>query len=122
MPVLRDDSADLSQHWREFQQDSGMQLNWKLPGLHVNDTGMLVEASLNGQGFTLIRFSMVADLLNRGLLACPLPLQFKIQHDYYLLAPSAHFRRPKVKRLEHWLMQEFSALDHAWRTHWEQNF
>lgn len=120
MPVLQDESTDLSQHWKEFQKISGIELNWKLPGLHINDTAMLVEAALNGQGFTLIRFSMVADLLARGLLVCPLPLQFKTRYDYYLVAPPAHFRRPKFKRFEHWLVQEFSALDHAWRAHEEQ--
>ena len=114
LPLLADDCPDIDEAWSEFQRVIGMPFRHESTQLHVTDAAMLVEALLCGQGFGILRFSLAYDLLERGQLVCPFPVYLSSAFDYYLVAPEAHFQRPKVKRFESWLGEEIKVIEQSW--------
>ncbi|WP_207061392.1 LysR substrate-binding domain-containing protein [Motiliproteus sp. SC1-56] len=115
LALLTDDAPDMVSVWEEFEGQSGIPLRHESARLHVTDSNMLVEAVLAGQGLSLLRFSLIHELLALGQLVCPLPLWLKSRYDYYLAAPPAHFKRPKIRRFEQWLRSEFATSQEAWQ-------
>ncbi|WP_210395119.1 LysR substrate-binding domain-containing protein [Motiliproteus sediminis] len=115
LPLLADDAPDMKAVWQELATKSDIPLCHESAKLHVSDSNMLVEAVLAGQGLSLLRFSLVYELLARKQLICPLPVWLKSRYDYYLVAPPAHFKRPKVRQFEQWLRTEFAATQSEWQ-------
>ncbi|MCO4787434.1 MAG: transcriptional regulator, partial [Marinomonas atlantica] len=54
-------------------------------------------------------------------LVCPLPIYLSSAFDYYLVAPEAHFQRPKVKRFESWLGKEIKVVEESWERFYKEN-
>lgn len=114
MSLLTDDSPDLADAWNQFKNMSGINFHDDASKLQVNDSTLLVEAVLAAQGLSLLRFSLIYELLDRGQLICPLPVWIKSDFDYYLVAPPSHFKRKKVQNFERWLDSEFAITKTRW--------
>ena len=82
--------------------------------LHISDSTALVEALLSGQGLAMMRFGLVYELLEKGLLVCPLPIYMKSQYDFYLVAPPQHFKYQKVMKFKYWIEKEVKVIDASW--------
>ncbi len=117
MPVLEDDSPDLPGIYSSFRQRAGLDVEPvpATPRLRLTDSNMLVEAVLAGQGYSLLRFSLVYELIERGLLVCPLPCYLESPLSYYLVTPHNHKNRPKVVAFSRWLHQEFRQMHASWQ-------
>ena len=61
-----------------------------------------------------MRFSLVYNLLERGILISPIQSHWKTLYDYYLVMPEHHKKRPKVKRFEAWLRTEVREIESSW--------
>lgn len=120
LPLLTDDAPDMSLIWPEFETVINSTQTRQVSRLQVSDSNILVEALLSGQGLAAIRFSLVYELLERGLLVCPIPMYRPTTFKYYLVAPEHHFKRPKVQRFEHWLRQEIQEINQSWETFKQQ--
>ncbi|MEH6470363.1 MAG: LysR substrate-binding domain-containing protein [Halopseudomonas sp.] len=119
LPLLMDDAPDTEAVWPEFQQALGVTLQQESSRLHLSDSTMLVEALLSGQGLAMLRFSLAYDLLQRGLLVCPIPIYLKSAYDYYLVAPDSYFKRPKIRRFEDWLRKEIKVIENSWEAFYD---
>jgi len=115
LPLLADDAPDMKKVWPELEQALGIKLEQDATRLYVSDSTMLVEALLSGQGFSMLRFSLAYELLQRGQLICPIPIYLKSVYDYYLVAPESHFKRPKVRQFERWIQQEAETIEQSWQ-------
>jgi len=112
LPYLADAARDMQVALSGFQQTLGV--TFPKESLYVSDSTMLVEAVLSGQGFAMLRYSLVYELLERGQLICPVNSYLKSAYDFYLVAPQLHFKRPKVQQFESWLRNELKVIESSW--------
>lgn len=78
----------------------------------INDSSMVVEAAVRGQGVALARRSLAVDELSLGRLVLPFPSVPPLPTGlaYYLALPHENLRRPEVAAFREWLREEVSAL------------
>lgn len=110
LPWLIDDSIDMRNAWVEFQKKLGVEIPESSIKLRVSEASALVEAVLAGRGISLMRQSLVAELLKAGLLVCPIDVSVPAEYHYYLVAPEAKFRTEKVRAFVSWLSSEKDKL------------
>ena len=114
MPLLFDEGQDLDNGWQLFLNKLKLSKNNAISKLVVTDSTMLVEPILCKQGISLLRYSLVYELLKHGQLICPIPFYYQSGYSYYLVAPEAHFKRPKVALFERWLINEMEEIGQHW--------
>jgi len=75
--------------------------------LLLKDGSLGAEAARSGQGISLQRISLVADMIDRGELVYATDFAF---HDYsfYAVAPESHFAKAKVVKFMDWLQSEMN--------------
>jgi LysR family transcriptional regulator, glycine cleavage system transcriptional activator len=103
LPWLIDESIDMHGSWLEFQNVLGIKIPDTAVKLSVTEASAQVEAVLAGRGMSLVRQSLVADMLASGLLIRPLDFSMPAEFHYYLVAPEAKFRTEKVRAFVSWI-------------------
>jgi LysR family glycine cleavage system transcriptional activator len=102
LPWLIDDSIDMQGSWVEFQKTIGIDIPDASIKLIVSEGSAQVEAALAGRGITLIRHSLVADMLESGILVSLFDFSMPADYHYFLVAPEAKFRTEKVRAFVSW--------------------
>lgn len=115
IPLLTDDGVDIEQAWLPFIEKTGIAINTRPSKLHVGDSTMLIEPLLCKQGMSLLRFSLVHELLKQRQLICPFPFYFQSGYSYYLVAPENHFKYPKIQSFHRWIKEEMQDIDDQWQ-------
>jgi LysR family glycine cleavage system transcriptional activator len=110
--LLHDDSPQAWQRW--FDAYGGPE---GPPPRHteLEDSSMLVEAALRGQGVALARRSLVLDELDAGRLVLAFPRLAPLPTGlaYYLAAPREYLRRPAVAAFWAWVLKESTSLSRS---------
>ncbi|MEM7442496.1 MAG: transcriptional regulator GcvA [Pseudomonadota bacterium] len=75
-------------------------------GLTFNDSSLLLQAAVDGQGVALGRSTLVADDIAAGRLVSPFTISLPSHYGYYLVYPEGYVSRPKVQAFGNWLLQE----------------
>ncbi|HWA71754.1 MAG TPA: transcriptional regulator GcvA [Polyangiaceae bacterium] len=112
---------DLKKHLLLNDDEPGAWASWlaavghALPGVRhnvLNDSSLVVEAAVRGQGVALARGSLAADELSLGRLVLPFPEIAPLPTGlaYYLAAPRENFRRPEVAAFRDWIRVEARTL------------
>jgi DNA-binding transcriptional LysR family regulator len=65
-----------------------------------------IHAAVEGQGMALGRRPLIDALLKRGALVAPLKDEIATQRGYYLVIEPQALRRPAVRALETWLVEQ----------------
>jgi len=110
LPWLLDDSDDMAGPWRALQETIGVEIPDDSVKVRVTESSTLVEAILGGHGISLLRYSLVYELLESGLLFCPFDVSLPADYQYYLVAPEAKFRSPKVRAFVSWITAEVQSV------------
>ena len=85
----------------------------KLAGLHqinankgtiIDDTNVLIQAAVDGQGVALGSSTFVQDLLDSGRLIKPFDITLVNEFAYYVVCPEAHLKNPSVQAFKDWLL------------------
>lgn len=107
--LLRDDTAGA---WRSWFLARGVASELGERGLLMDDSSMVVEAAVQGQGVGLARLSLAADDLARGRLVRPFPRVRALPtgKHYCIAAPRTPLPRPEVLAFRDWLIAEAAAL------------
>ncbi len=108
LPWLVDESIDMQGSWAEFQKALSIDIPDTAIKLAVNEASAQVEAVLAGRGISLVRYTLVADMLEAGLLIRPINFSMPAEYHYYLVAPEAKFRTEKVRAFVSWISSEIS--------------
>ena len=84
-------------------------------GLYFNQTVMVLQAAIDGQGVALGNTSLVADDLAAGRLVKPFDLSLKVapEFGYYLVTPRHRAERALTKAFREWLLAEIAPPDRA---------
>jgi len=120
LPIIADNGPDMEAIWPLFQQHIGCEEEQMPSRLQVSDSTVLIEALLSCQGISMIRYSLVYELMQKGQLISPLPLYMKSRYNFYLVAPAPHFKYDKMVKFRRWLKLELKEIQKSWQTYYEQ--
>jgi LysR family glycine cleavage system transcriptional activator len=110
--LLHDIDAHPDQPWmswpRWFERE-GLDARGAERGLFFTDSNVLVAAAVAGQGVALGRAPHLSEQLARGHLVRLFEQSWKSEWRYFIVGPVAQFKRPLVKMLVDWLLEEARA-------------
>lgn len=92
--------------WQELLAAAGLPWSRAYREVIYSDSGMVVQAALDGQGVALTRRSLVCDELQRGRLVRLFGYELPLARRYWLVTPEAPPYRPAVAAFIEWLEQE----------------
>ncbi len=104
-PLLEEYPKTDSYNWIQYCQHMSIEPTHLHHALQINDSSMMIEALLAGQGLGLVRHSLVYRLVEQGQLAKPFEFSRQSDYSYYLVAPPQNFYHRKVRLFERWLMK-----------------
>jgi LysR family glycine cleavage system transcriptional activator len=73
-------------------------------GTVIDDTNVLIQAAIDGQGVALGSTTFVEDLLESGRLVKPFDLTLVNEFAYYVVYPESHLKNPAVRAFKDWLL------------------
>ena len=116
--------ADLAQATILHQHDRGEWRAWlKLAGVPdleladesvIDDSNVIVQAAIDGQGVALGIFPFVQPEVDSGRLLCPLPTTLKPSRSYHLLTRAGEHRNAEIRAVCSWLQEEAASSRAKW--------
>ncbi len=111
--------ADLAHHTLLHDEDHGSWRMWLAAagvddvdpthGTVFTDSGMVVQAAVEGQGVALARSALAAADLAEGRLVAPFDVVLPAAFAYYVVCPEATASRPKIVAFREWVLGEARA-------------
>lgn len=98
--------SDENDAWRLWLESAGAPAIEVGRGPIFDDSSMLVQAAIDGQGVALTRHSLVAADLAAGRLVRPFEIARPHDLAYYLVCPEAVAEQPRIAAFRHWLLAE----------------
>jgi LysR family glycine cleavage system transcriptional activator len=112
--------SDLSRHtllhdydregWREWLASSKASGVRPDSGVVIDDTNVLTQAAIDGQGVALCGLALVANHLEAGRLVRPFEHTIATESAYYVIYPPTAIKQPSIREFINWLHDE-AALD-----------
>lgn len=92
--------------WRAWLMAAGIDGVDPEGGTTYEDSSMLIQAALAGQGVALARSVLVEDELAAGRLIRPFEVSVPSDYAYYLVCPGYTADRPRIVAFREWLFAE----------------
>lgn len=96
-------------NWQDWLDEAGATAVDAKGGLHFNDSLVVLEAALGGQGVFLGNTTAVQDLIAAKKLVAPFSIRVKSDLGYYFVCPEHLARRREIVLLRDWLLAEAAA-------------
>ena len=90
--------------WRDWIELAGVQGIDSDKGTIIDDTNVLIQAAIDGQGIALGSTTFVEDHLESGKLIKPFDINLVNEFCYYVVCPEAHLKNPAVRAFKEWLL------------------
>lgn len=90
--------------WNDWLKLAGVEDVNANKGTIIDDTNVLIQAAVDGQGIALGSMTFVGDLLESGRLVRPFDISLNNEFAYYVVCPPAHLKNPAVKAFKDWLL------------------
>jgi LysR family transcriptional regulator, glycine cleavage system transcriptional activator len=100
---------ELREDWAMWLAAAGVSWIDSHRGPGFDDSGLLIQAAVEGLGVALGRSALVEDDLADGRLARPFALGLPAASGYYLVHPAGAEIQPKVKAFRDWMLAEAAA-------------
>ena len=94
------------ENWANWLRLAGADAVDPRQGTILDDTNVLIQAAIDGQGIALGSTIFVADHLRSKRLIRPFDLVLDSEYAYYIVCPEAHLQRPAVKSFRDWIVSE----------------
>jgi len=98
---LHDASYDCWHDWIELAGVDGVRPD---KGTIIDDTNVLIQAAIDGQGIALGSSAFVQDYLDSGRLVKPFEINLVNDFAYFVVCPESHLRNPAVAAFKQWLL------------------
>lgn len=108
--LLHDQPRDSWQRWLDVAGVSGIDAR---TGPGFSDSGMVLQAALEGQGVVLGRLFLAADDIAAGRLIQPFAQSLPNDFSYWLVCPKSSAEKPRIVAFRHWLLQEAASCGGA---------
>jgi len=92
--------------WEQWCRAAGVEGIDVRRGPRFDNSALMIQAAIAGQGVCLARAVLAADDLAAGRLIRVFATRIPGDSAYYVCAPPHHFRRPKVRAFRDWLFVE----------------
>ncbi len=99
--LLHDAGFECWGDWFELAQVSDI---GNRRGTIIDDTNVLIQAAIDGQGIALGSTAFVQDLLDSGRLVKPFDIELICEESYYVVCPESHLKNPAVLAFKEWLL------------------
>ncbi|MFK8049665.1 MAG: transcriptional regulator GcvA [Halioglobus sp.] len=97
--------------WEEWLSQAAMpQINARR-GTIIDDTNVLIQAALDGQGVALCSNLFVSEYIDSGRLVRPFDVSLSNDKAYFIVCPKSHLQRPAVQEFKSWLLS-LGGIDH----------
>jgi LysR family glycine cleavage system transcriptional activator len=90
--------------WKEWFLAAGLTEGDWSEGVHVADSGMAMQAAIDGQGIALGRTALAMDDLAAGRLVRPFDVVVACDAAYYLVCLKGTENKPKIVAFREWLL------------------
>jgi LysR family transcriptional regulator, glycine cleavage system transcriptional activator len=90
--------------WRDWIALAGIDDIDASRGTIIDDTNVLIQAAIDGQGIALGSTTFVVDLLESGRLIKPFDISLVNEFAYYVVYPPEHLQNPAVRAFKEWLL------------------
>jgi LysR family glycine cleavage system transcriptional activator len=90
--------------WRDWLKLAGIDDIDADRGTVIDDTNVLIQAAIDGQGVALGSTTFVEDLLESGRLVKPFDINLVNEFAYYVVYPESHIKNPAVRAFKEWLL------------------
>ena len=90
--------------WRDWLALAGVEGVDAGHGTVIDDTNVLIQAAMDGQGIALGSTTFVEDLLESGRLVKPFDISLRNEFAYYVVYPESHLKNPAVRAFRDWLL------------------
>ena len=90
--------------WSDWLKLAGLEQINANKGTIIDDTNVLIQAAVDGQGVALGSSTFVQDLLDSGRLIKPFDITLVNEFAYYVVCPEAHLKNPSVQAFKDWLL------------------
>lgn len=105
--------------WREWLASAGAEGVKPESGVVIDDTNVVTQAAIDGQGVALCGLALVAGHLAAGRLVKPFEHTVETNSAYFVIYPPAAIKRPHIREFIAWLHEE-AARDRSTDSHpWE---
>jgi LysR family glycine cleavage system transcriptional activator len=107
--LLHDDSPDRDAScpdWRMWLRAAGQGLVNAEQGPRFNQSSLVLEAAIAGQGVALAKAQLAASDLKAGRLTRPFGAAQRVEFAYYFVSPPERSALPKVAAFRQWLRDE----------------
>jgi len=101
---------DMRMDWSMWLLAAGVEGVDPRRGPSFNDSSMVLQAAVDGQGVALGRSALALDDLAAGRLVRPFEFSLPAEYAYYILCPERTANRPSIKTFREWLLAQ-SAPD-----------
>ena len=101
--LLHDASYD---NWTDWLRLAGLDDINPRRGPILDDTNVLIQAAIDGQGIALGSTVFVEDHLDAEQLLRPFDLVLNTEFAYYLVCPEAHLKRSAVVAFRNWILDQ----------------
>ncbi|MGK9169887.1 transcriptional regulator GcvA [Inquilinus limosus] len=99
--------------WKHWLRAAGMEdLGW-VRGPRTQDSALLIQMAIEGQGVALAQRVLVMDDLRAGRLVRPFEISLKSDNAYYFVAPPNALNRPLVRAFRDWLFAVAAEVEGA---------
>ncbi len=99
--LLHDANYECWSDWLRLAKLDGINAN---KGTIIDDTNVLIQAAVDGQGVALGSTTFVQDLLDSGKLVKPIDITLVNEFAYYVVCPEAHLKNSSVLAFKDWLL------------------
>ena len=97
---------DLPANWAMWLKVAGATHVDPTRGPAFTDSGMVLQAAIDGMGVALGRSALAGDDLAAGRLIRPFDITLPADNAYYLVYPEHTANRPKIKAFRDWILAE----------------
>ncbi|MBC6441203.1 MAG: transcriptional regulator GcvA [Rhodospirillales bacterium] len=97
------------QSWVDWFRAAGVTAPGIRHGTVIEDSNVLLQSAIAGQGVALGHVPFIGDGLLSGRLVQPFDLAVPSQRAYYLIFPRGALRDPDLRAVHDWLLEEASA-------------
>src|SRR5947209_322966 len=101
--LLHDEPRDL---WQLWLKTVGLTDIDATRGPGFSDSGMLIQAAVEGQGVAIAKGTLAGDDLKAGRLVRPFDQSLPANYSYWLVCPEASAERPKIVAFRDWILSE----------------
>lgn len=96
--------------WSPWFSAAGIDLPEPVQGMMYQDSGMLSQAAIVGQGVALVRRSLAVGDILAGRLVRLFEVDTPCEWDYYFVCPPPVFETQRVQAFHAWFMEEIAAF------------